>query len=52
MLHHLAGATIQVVNLVSYNCHSQKYGKNTSEYDQDLQQPQTTDQSKAHKEET
>ena len=24
MLHHLASATIQVANLVNYNCHSQK----------------------------
>ena len=51
MLHNLAGATIQVVNLINYNCHPQKYGENTSEY-QDLQQPQTTDQSKTHEEET
>ena len=26
MLHHLAGATIQVANLVNYNCHPQEDG--------------------------
>ena len=25
MLHHLAGATLQVANLVNYNCHPQEY---------------------------
>ena len=24
MLHHLAGATIQIANLVDYNCHPQE----------------------------
>ena len=28
MLHHLAGATIQVANLVSYYCHPQEDGNN------------------------
>ena len=27
MLHHLAGATIQVANLVNYKCHPQEDGK-------------------------
>ena len=27
MLHHLAGATIQVANLDNYNCHPQEDGK-------------------------
>ena len=28
MLHHLAGATIQIANFVNYNCHSLEDGKN------------------------
>ena len=27
LLHHLAGASIQVANLVNYNCHPQEDGK-------------------------
>ena len=34
MLHHLAGATIQIANLFNYNCHPLEDGKKANVTDQ------------------